>query len=129
MQEESTVAADLIKDPETGKFLEGKSGNPMGRPRGSRNKVTLMKLVAEQAVREGNYEKMIEVAEKIIESALKGNSKCRKMVWDSIMSKGAADDTTTAKEKVQININAGEAPVVERVQIDQESEEDESESN
>lgn len=95
----------VVERTPSGQFPKGQSGNPVGRPKGSRNKVTLMKLMAEEAVRTNNIDKMLEVAEQIIDSALDGDFRCRKLVWDSIMSKGAADDNSTAKEKVEINLN------------------------
>lgn len=95
----------------TGQFVAGTSGNPVGRPKGSKNKITLVKLMAEQAVREGNYDRMVAVCEQVIEDALAGDFQCRKLIWQSMVTKAAADDRSTAKEKVEINLNVGEAPV------------------
>lgn len=92
-----------------GTFVEGKSGNKLGRPKGSRNKVTLMKLMAEQAVREGNADRMIEVCRGIIDDALAGDKDMRKLVWQAVMSKSGADDKTQASDKVEIHIG-GLAP-------------------
>jgi hypothetical protein len=93
-----------------GKFPKGVSGNPLGRPKGSKNKVTLLKLIAEQAVREDNTEDMLKVARLIVEQALEGDSRSQKLVWDSMMSKGSTDEKASGSEKVEINIG-GIAPV------------------
>jgi Family of unknown function (DUF5681) len=50
----------------TGRFAKGVSGNPNGRPRGSRNKASLLA----ETLLEGQAEKLIE---KAIELALQGN--------------------------------------------------------
>lgn len=96
------------------KFPVGTSGNPLGRPKGSRNKVTLLKLMAEEAVRSRNESRMLEVADLIIERALEGDFRCSKLVWEAIMSKGAADATTTAKEKLEIKVNFGQDKAPEK---------------
>lgn len=92
------------KRNKSGQFVAGVSGNPGGRPTGSKNKVTLLKLVAEEAVRAGHADKMLEIADLIIEQALEGDPRSQKMVWDAIMSKGSVDDRAHATEKVEINI-------------------------
>lgn len=93
---------EVVERDESGRFLT--SGNPKGRPKGSKNRVTLLKLMAEEAVREGHTEQMLDVARLVIAQALDGDTKSQKLVWDAIMSKGTADDKTQAKEKVEINI-------------------------
>jgi hypothetical protein len=87
-----------------GQFPKGVSGNPAGRPKGSKNRVTLLKLMVEEAVREEQGDRMLDVARLIIAQALDGETKSQKLVWDAIMSKGSADDKTQAKERVEINI-------------------------
>lgn len=67
-----------------------------GRPKGSRNKITLIKLMAEEAVRDRNLDKMLKVCEDIIEDALAGDFNSRKLVWQSVMSKSGVDPSTSS---------------------------------
>lgn len=78
--------------------------------KGSRNKVTVLKLIAEQSARERNAGKLQEVVDRIIDLALVGDATAMQLVWKSVMSNGAADTTSAAAEKVSININAAAAP-------------------
>lgn len=98
-----------------GQFIAGTSGNPKGRPKGSKNQVTLLKLMGEEAIREGCFDDMLSVAHMVIQQAKEGDGRSQKMVWDAIMSKGSIDDRTIAHEKVEINIGGilpQEKPVV-----------------
>lgn len=114
----------LLAERDTaGRFLQGKSGNPSGRPKGSKNKVTLLKLMAEESVRGRNIELMQDVADKVIRDALEGDKDMMKLVWQSIVSKGASDEKSTGKEKVEININPP-AKVEEVIVINQEESQD-----
>jgi len=88
------------------KFKPGVSGNIAGRPKGSKNAVTLLKLMAEEGARERNFAKMMAVVDDTVERALAGDKECRKLVWQAVMSKGSVDDRQHAQEKVEININA-----------------------
>ena len=112
-----------------GKFLPGQSGNARGRPKGSKNRVTLLKLMAEEAVREGGTKDMLKVAQLIIEQALEGDARSQKLVWEAIMSKGTADDKSQGKEKVEITITGAAPPEVKDVGeiIDQEEDTDAAE--
>lgn len=87
---------------------------PTGRPKGSRNKVTLMKLMAEDAVRSQNESKMLEVCSLIVDQALEGDKASQKLVWQSVVSNGVSDDKD-AKEKVEITI--GHIPKPQEVTI------------
>ena len=109
-----------------GTFSKGVSGNPLGRPKGSKNKITEVKLLTEQAVRSGRMEDMIAVCEKVIEEALDGNPRAQKMVWDAMMSKASASDDKTAgsKQKIEIGVmNVDRPNVIEGEIIDVETEE------
>lgn len=67
--------------PDETKFKPGKSGNPKGRPKGSKNESTILRelLEAKMTVRIGGRERKIPVMEGIhrrnVESALKGDLK------------------------------------------------------
>ena len=59
-------------------FQPGKSGNPKGRPKGSRNKSTL----AMEALLDGQS---IEITQKCIEHALEGNSVALRLAMERIL--------------------------------------------
>jgi hypothetical protein len=60
-------------------FTEGQSGNPAGRPRGSRNRSTL----ALEAIFEGEAEKL---SRRAIEMALEGDGPAMKLCLDRLLS-------------------------------------------
>lgn len=87
-----------------GTFVKGQSGNPLGRPKGSKNKISEIKLLTEQAVRSGRLEDMISVCEQIIAQAMDGDSRSQKMVWDAMISKASSVEDKAAGTKQQIEI-------------------------
>ena len=89
-------------------FPKGVSGNPSGRPKGSKNKVTLYKLMAEESFRERNFDRVQRVLDDIVMEALAGDQQCRKLVWQAMVSNGSADERSTGKEKLKIEINVPE---------------------
>jgi len=56
-------------DSQGGRFQKGRSGNPNGRPKGSRNKTT----VIAQALLEGEAEALVR---KVVQLALEGDLTC-----------------------------------------------------
>lgn len=68
----------------------------VGRPKGSKNKITLLKLLVEETVRSEELPRMLQVCREIITDALNGDRDCRKLVWQSIMSKSGVDNQQTA---------------------------------
>jgi hypothetical protein len=99
-----------------GTFVAGQSGNPAGRPKGSKNKITEIKLLTEQAVRSGNLEDMIAVCQQIIGKAMEGDARAEKMVWDAMMSKASSTEDKAAgtKQKIEIGVmNVDQPNVIE----------------
>ena len=66
------------KIQESSRFKKGQSGNPQGKPKGSRNKSS---LVAE-ALLEGSLEK---ICRKIEEEAVNGNMQAAKMILERFL--------------------------------------------
>ena len=98
-----------------GKWLPGKSGNPRGRPKGSKNRITLLKMMAEEAVREQHTPQMLAVIKQIIDSAQDGDKEAQRLVWNAIMSRGLSDSDGKGREKVEIRIGTmenGPSPVI-----------------
>lgn len=77
-----------VRDPKTGRFVKGESGNPFGRPIGSKNKITLMKLALEEAFRDDSFEEVLEVLRMVVAQAKGGDKSSQKLVWDSAVSRG-----------------------------------------
>lgn len=60
------------------KFEKGKSGNPAGRPKGSRNRATLLALAAMEGELEG-------VVKSVIDAAKKGDMTAARLVVDKLI--------------------------------------------
>lgn len=87
------------------KFKKGVSGNPAGRPKGSKNAITLLKQSLELQLRDQAAPDMGAVMEKAIELAIDGHPGMIKMLLELHMSKGTNDETSRS-EKVAIQINS-----------------------
>jgi hypothetical protein len=74
-----------------------------GRPKGSKNKITLLKLMAEEAARTRNASRIDYVMDMIISQAARGDATSQKLVWQAVMSQGIPNESKGA-EKLQINI-------------------------
>lgn len=87
------------------RFKSGASGNPAGRPKGSKNKITLMKLALE-----GNLRKQLEhdahdILRKAVEMAKAGDQAMIKLLVDKMLPTSRSVDDEPTKEKVQIFID------------------------
>lgn len=78
-------------------FTKGQSGNPLGRPKGSKNR---MKMLAEGLI--GDKAKLI--VKKVIDMALSGNEACLKMCMDRILPAQRAVDGSHGENQQAVNI-------------------------
>lgn len=105
MAQQGKPVKDLVKRDEKGRFVTGQSGNPLGRPEGSKNRVNLIKISLEEGFREGNYEKIAMILNSIVDDALEGDKMAKKMVWDACISKAnLSEDKETKGDGPQILI-------------------------
>jgi len=94
---------DLVRNSK-GQFVKGVSGNADGRPEGSKNRVTLMKIIAEEQFRGATADKIQLILHGILDAALEGDKQAQKLVWDAHISKANISEDKTAGSKQQINI-------------------------
>lgn len=107
-----------------GQFPKGVSGNPAGRPKGSKNEITLLKQSLELALRQQAAPEIHGVLDKAIEMALEGHPGMIKMLVELHMSKGANDEAKGGeKVAIQINSHGGEFPVLKPTTTTIEAEE------
>jgi hypothetical protein len=89
------------------RFVKGVSGNPNGRPKGSKNKITLMKLALEGDLRTQMRPHMADILAMAIMKAKEGDPAMIKLLLDKTLpTTKAADDEAPAKERVQVFIGA-----------------------
>ena len=94
----------LVRAPD-GQYVEGVSGNPKGRPKGSKNRITLLKMQTEEAWRDRNMERLDVVLDLILQDALDGDKAARKMIFDAVISKANVPDDKSAGQKQQITVH------------------------
>ncbi len=123
---DSESSGQLERSPD-GTFRKGQSGNPAGRPKGSKNVITLAKLALEESLREALGPQMAEVAAKVVLQALEGDKSSQKLVWDSIMSKQALTEEKNSGTKQEIKVrtmNVNRGAVIEGEIIDDSTNEE-----
>jgi hypothetical protein len=91
-----------------GQFPKGTSGNLAGRPKGSKNKMTLLRQSLELQLREEAAPQMSDVLTQAMQLALAGDRSMIKLLLELHMTKGVADERE-AKEKVSITIGTHES--------------------
>lgn len=92
-----TDKKDRLRGVRPYQFQPGQSGNPNGRPKGSKNKT---KLLAEGLI--GNSAK--KIVKKVIEMALAGNEPCLRMCMDRILPAQRAVDGQAMDKQQGVNI-------------------------
>lgn len=96
------------------------SGNPKGRPKGSKNKITLLKMSAEEAWRERNLHKLDMVLDMILQDALDGDKASRKMIFDAVVSKAQVAEEKGAGQKQVITVHRMDVNKGANVDVNQE---------
>lgn len=88
-----------------GTFPKGVSGNPKGRPIGSKNKVNVLKVLQEETFREANATKIAQVLNDVVRQALDGAQWAQKIIWEASISKAnISEEKATADNAPQITI-------------------------
>lgn len=87
-----------------GKFVQGTPGGP-GRPKGSKNQITIYKLAGEEAFRERNAERIQTVLDMIIDDALDGDKAARKLIWEAAISKMNVQEDKSHGQRQSITVH------------------------
>lgn len=107
-----------ISRTKEGYFPKGKSGNPEGRPKGSKNKTTLLKQYVENQLTEQLSVDASELLGTAIALAKAGDTTMLKVLLDRLLPARKAEDGKSSKGKQQVVVNIspyskGELPVIE----------------
>lgn len=129
-QANNTYEVGYAKPPVTTQFTKGKSGNPKGRPKGSKNKMPTLNeerckgIILEEAYREikihdGRKEVKIPVIKAVVRSiavnAARGDQRAQKLLTDLVV-KIEADNKMIYDEYLQVMIEykAGWEEIIEQ---------------
>lgn len=92
MTDDSQDKSPVLRDPATGQYPKGVSGNPAGRVKGTKNRITLARLMLEEQLRAaltGAGPKLIRQA---IKMALAGDEKILRALLDKMLATPRGDD-------------------------------------
>lgn len=112
---EKTLPVPLVAEPEPdkpvivrdekGRFPKGQSGNPLGKAKGTKNRITLARLMLEEELREQLTTNGPKIMKKAIGMALNGDDKIMRVLLDKMLATPKGDDSSDAKDnEVRINI-------------------------
>lgn len=87
-------------------WKKGQSGNPAGRPKGAKGKVTLLREAVLQNAETTVLESWQDIVETTIALANSGDTTALKILWDRVIpSKRAVDINHNNQDKLNITIN------------------------
>lgn len=101
-QEERTLPEMYVRNEEVvrspdGKFVKGVSGNPKGRPKGKRNRITELNEDMELAIREGaNPEVVKSIIASMAAEAMNGNVQAAKLILDKFVPNVRSSEASEA---------------------------------
>ena len=88
-----------------GTFPKGQSGNPAGRPKGSKNEIVALKHDLEIAVRKHlTADKVAKIVDKMVSLAENGNVGAAKLILDKVVSNARDSDDANDKDRGGIRI-------------------------
>lgn len=97
------MANELTPAPKNFLWKKGQSGNPAGRPKGVKNKITLMKQMLEGELRAQIGPEMAAVVAKALEMAKDGNEAMIKLFVDkTVPTTKAGEDGEPVDNRIQI---------------------------
>lgn len=102
------------RKPPAAAWKPGQSGNPNGRPKGSRNKVTVLKEAVLANAENIVLENLEEIVKTTVELAKAGDPTCLSIIWKNVMPQ--PDKKASSKEdrlNIHINIEGMEKPTVD----------------
>lgn len=82
----------------------GQSGNPAGRPKNSRNQISLVKLQVEGELRAQMMPQMQAIVSKMIEQALDGDKEMQKILFSAWVGKSRSTEDEKPREPINITI-------------------------
>ena len=102
---ENSGSTTQLSKKNTNLWQPGQSGNPLGRPKGSKGRITAQKLQIEEALRDQLNMEMPEILLKAIEMAKDGDRAMIKLLVEMTMSKPqATEDADEGKSGVKVTI-------------------------
>lgn len=96
---------EIVDRDNLGKFVKGVSGNPAGRPKGSRNRATLIR----EALQERTVRRVTDDIEEILDTAIKlaksGDRQMIRMFVKDVIQRRDDDDEDEGKSPSRVTIN------------------------
>ncbi len=87
------------------RWQPGQSGNPLGRPKGAKGKLTLLREAVHEQMEEIVLENLAEVVQTTVALAKAGDPTCLKIIWDRTMpAKRAIEEDKGKEDKLNISI-------------------------
>lgn len=123
MAEEKTTK-EVVRSP-SGQFVKGTSGNPRGRPKGAKNRITELKEEMELVLREGvDPDTLKSILVSMVAEAQNGNVQAAKLILDKFMTNAKVEQEQGEKQdeivfKI-VNLTREDVTIEEGVIIDQE---------
>jgi hypothetical protein len=99
------MASTVAERAKNGQFLTGTSGNPAGRPAGSKNVITAQKMIVEEAFRDAKSGDIGKVLALVVKQALEGDKASQKLIWDAAVSKQTLSEDKAVGTKQEIKVH------------------------
>ena len=101
-----TVEQPVVKRTTAGQFIKGQSGNPAGRTKGTKNRITIARLMLEEGLRDTLGHKGPALLEKAIQMAMKGNDKIMRVLLDKMLATPKGEDGENARDtEITVNVH------------------------